>query len=77
MKQVLTVTEDGSPMGTLVMIASRKGYILYDREKDRTKRKRPTGKSNTGRAWSNTQPDCTTRSGICEEPNQEESGGAS
>lgn len=42
MKRTLTITPDNRPAGVLVMIASRKGYILYDRENDRTK-KRPGG----------------------------------
>lgn len=42
MKPTLTVTPDNRPAGTRVMLASRKGHILYDRATDRTK-KRPDG----------------------------------
>lgn len=42
MKPTLTVTPDNRPAGIRVMLASRKGHILYDRATDRTK-KRPGG----------------------------------
>ena len=53
------------PISTLIMICSRKGYILYDRyrDKNRGKRKRPAGGSNPDRAWNNTQEKYTTKDG--------------
>lgn len=44
MKQrYLTVTPDNKPAGVRVILANRKGYILYDREKDKNK-KTPAGR---------------------------------
>ena len=50
------------PISTLVMICSRKGYILYDRERDKGKRKtkRPAGGSNPDEAKNNTHVEYTT-----------------
>ena len=42
MKRHLTVTPDNKPAGVRMILANRKGYILYDIEKDRNK-KPPTG----------------------------------
>lgn len=42
MKRRLTITPDNRPAGVRVILANRKGHILYDRATDRTK-KRPSG----------------------------------
>lgn len=38
MRRRLTITPDNKPAGVRVILANRKGYILYDREKDKTKK---------------------------------------
>lgn len=43
MKRYLTVTPNNKPAGVRVILANRKGHILYDREKDKTK-KAPAGR---------------------------------
>lgn len=40
MKRRLTITRDNKPAGIRVILASRKGHILYDRQKDRTRNKK-------------------------------------
>ena len=60
------------PISTLIMICSRKGYILYDRyrDKNRGKRKRPAGESNPDEAKNNTHVEYTTDRAERQEENE-------
>lgn len=42
-RRYLTVTPDNKPAGVRIILANSKGHILYDREKDKTK-KAPAGR---------------------------------
>ena len=49
MKRVILVSPDGKRPGTRVMLANRKGHILYDAARDRTKHKSPRRCGGTDR----------------------------
>lgn len=51
MKRRLTITPDNRPAGVRVILANRKGHILYDLARDRTaKRKRLPAERESARS---------------------------
>ena len=50
MKRRLTITPDNRPAGVRVILANRRGHILYDLERDRThkKKKAPAARISQG-----------------------------